>query len=247
MFLHLMASHRIPFDWDSIDATLELKDEVYETMAAGKLRLKEGTRKLLTACNEEGWRLAVVQKGSRQRINFELREVNLDTAFMVKVSLLNMSASQQQIPYTTAYKEAQMRMQVPAHSVAVIETSPITTKALPIVGMAATLVGVECDGIPAIELKTLNLPKVAATMFREEGMACDPGSVPAAVPPLAVGSSVLARSAEDGMRYQGVVKAVGLDGITVTFTGYNNTEVVAPDNVYALAWPHVSDCGSAVA
>ena len=56
-------------------------------MARGKLRPHSETKTLLRDCQAAGWRTAVVQKGSRRRTKFELKEMNLDASFMVQVIL----------------------------------------------------------------------------------------------------------------------------------------------------------------
>ena len=58
--------------------------QVYEEIARGRVQPITETKALLRQCQEQGWRTAIVQKGTRRRTKFELEELNLSGNFMVQ-------------------------------------------------------------------------------------------------------------------------------------------------------------------
>ena len=143
--------------------------------------------------------------------------------------------SHQVLPYTSAYKEAQLRIQVPPHSTVVAESSSIVARAIPrVLGMPVALISAE--EVPAkanqFRLETFSqcLRDHQAVCAVQETNSCSE---------IKVGSSVLAKCSVDGLHYLGLVDKVEAqsDAATVTFAGYGNTEVVCFTNIYALLWP----------
>ena len=123
-----------------------------------------------------------------------------------------------------------MRIQVPPHSTVVVESSSIAAEAIPSLGMAVALIaGEDASDDP------FRLEKFARCLHQHDASLA--ASTSASHQEARPGRSVLAKCSEDGLHYLGVVDKVEADGVTVTFAGYGNTELVPTKHVYVLLWP----------
>merc|ERR1712086_2455 len=203
--LHLLAAHHVSFHWSRLEQLLEAFDENYIKQRAA-IRLRPGVRPLLTALQAAGWRYGVVQKGSRRRLKFELRQTGLEADFIVQVSLANLAEAHQQRPYSEIYTEARLRMQVPAYHTAILETSPIVLENLAKLGLVGVQIPAEID-CSHIALADAEFPTPDAIdkLLRE---GCAQKSVGTKLSQMCVGSTVLVQSNIEELWCEATVDAI---------------------------------------
>eukprot|EP00658_Telonema_sp_P-2_P035274 TRINITY_DN2567_c0_g1_i5.p1 TRINITY_DN2567_c0_g1~~TRINITY_DN2567_c0_g1_i5.p1 ORF type:complete len:402 (+),score=75.25 TRINITY_DN2567_c0_g1_i5:38-1243(+) len=225
--LHLLAAHHVGFHWSRLDEMLDAKDELYaKHISAAQLR--KGVRPLLSSLQDQGWRFAVVQKGSRRRLKCELRQAGLMNNFLVQVSLASLSETQQQRPYTDMYTEARLRMQVPEYSTVVLESSQMVSGALHAHGLVHVHVPADVS-VPQDDLSIGRLEQTLSEGPKDRG--------PGLVLDLCKGAAVLVETGcQGGLWMDGVVEAVNHDSASVTLNGGSGQTVQAShDSLYLLS------------
>jgi len=113
------------FGLDASDATVErlmlLKENAYFDLARNNLTAIEGVEKVIEQAHRIGWKAAVASSGTREKVTFNLDQVNLGDSFdVIACSRKGMRGK----PYPDIFLDAAEKLREPVRQCVVIEDTP---------------------------------------------------------------------------------------------------------------------------
>ncbi len=130
--IHFLKKHDLPINEEIIQELSELKEQVYFELAEGKLQPIPDVETFLRFCRSKGLKIAVASSGTREKILFNLKQVNLLHYFDIIIGTNHHIRGK---PHPDVFLEAARQLAVKPTRCMVIEDTPSGIMAAKAAGM----------------------------------------------------------------------------------------------------------------